>query len=216
MEQEILTGDQKKAIATVNAEPALSDFYLTGGTALAGYYLYHRLSEDLDFFVFKKPDSIFLHAFVEKLKNELNAFSIRYEKLYDRHQFFFTLSDEELKIEFTQYPFPQLEKPSVKENVKIDSIRDISANKIMALLDRFDPKDFVDLFFLLQNRNLEDLRRDAEKKFDVKIDPVFLAGELAKVRRIVSLPRMIKPITVEELKDFFGEQIKKLSPEVFS
>jgi predicted nucleotidyltransferase component of viral defense system len=29
-------------------------FYLTGGTALAAYYLRHRLSEDLDFFAEKE------------------------------------------------------------------------------------------------------------------------------------------------------------------
>jgi len=27
------------------------NFYLTGGTALAAFYLHHRMSEDLDFFV---------------------------------------------------------------------------------------------------------------------------------------------------------------------
>ena len=32
-----------------------------------------------------------------------------------------------------------------------------------ALLDRFDPKDFVDLYFLLQDRSLDEIRLDAQK-----------------------------------------------------
>jgi predicted nucleotidyltransferase component of viral defense system len=34
----------------LRTENVLKDFYLAGGTALAGFYLGHRLSEDLDFF----------------------------------------------------------------------------------------------------------------------------------------------------------------------
>jgi predicted nucleotidyltransferase component of viral defense system len=32
------------------------DFYLTGGTALSRFYLNHRYSDDLDFFVHQKSD----------------------------------------------------------------------------------------------------------------------------------------------------------------
>jgi predicted nucleotidyltransferase component of viral defense system len=32
-------------------KPVLSSFYLTGGTALGRFYLNHRFSEDLDFFM---------------------------------------------------------------------------------------------------------------------------------------------------------------------
>lgn len=84
----------------------------------------------------------------------------------------------------------------------------------MAMLERFDPKDFVDLYYLLQDAELKKLREDAEKKFGVKIGGIFLGGELAKVRRIEALPKMLKPLTIDELKDFFSHQIKKLSPEI--
>lgn len=212
MEQEILTADQKRVLVTVGSESALSNFYLSGGTALAGYYLHHRLSDDLDFFSCTAPDSIFLHAFAEKLKNILAASAVLYEKLFDRHQFFFAIGGEELKVEFTHYPFKQIEQGILHDGIRIDSFRDISANKIMALLDRFDPKDFVDLFFILQQRLLEEIWHDAEKKFNIKIDPIFLSGEIAKVRRISALPRMVKSVSIDELKDFFGVQAKKLSP----
>ena len=54
------------------------------------------------------------------------------------------MDERSLKSEFTIYPFLNLNRSERRR--KIDSLRDISANKLMALLDRFEPKDFVDLF----------------------------------------------------------------------
>ena len=195
-------------------EPKLTDFYLTGGTALAAYYFNHRISDDLDFFSFSEPDTFFIHEFINNLKVELAAKTVRFEKLHDRNQFYLALDGEELKVEFTKYPFKQLENPKIIDGLKIDSLRDIGANKLMAALERFDPKDFVDLYYLLESIELEKIRRDAETKFGIKIGGIFLGGELAKVRRIEALPKILKPLTVDELKNFFSQQIKKLSSEI--
>lgn len=214
MGQKTLTDTQKTIIQKVANEPKLADFYLTGGTALAAFYFHHRISDDLDFFSFNEPDTFLIHEFVNKLKVELTAETVRFEKLHDRNQFYFNLGGNELKIEFTKYPFKQLESPKLTDGLKIDSLRDIGANKMMAALERFDPKDFVDLYFILQNAELKNLKEDAETKFGIKIGWVFLGGELAKVRRIEALPKMLKPLTTNELKNFFSQQIKNLSPEV--
>lgn len=215
MEQAVLSETQKKIIKAVAEEPNLTDFYLTGGTALAAYYFQHRISDDLDFFIFKEPDKIFLHSFAEKLKIIIGAKSVRYERLYDRNQFFFQTTGEELKVEFSKYPFIQFNEPILKDGARIDSLRDIAANKLMAMLDRFDPKDFVDLYFILREFKLEDIRRDAEKKFGISVGYVFLGGEIAKAKRVEALPKMIKPITIEGLKDFFAKKAKELEPKIF-
>lgn len=214
MEQTLLTSNQRKVIELVASEKKLNDIYLTGGTALANYYLKHRISDDLDFFTSKEPDTIFLHKFASSLKDALEAQNLRFEKLHDRNQFFLEFEKEELKIEFTLYPFTQLEKPKVEDGIKIDSLRDIAANKMMTILDRFDPKDFVDLYFILQKTDLQKVRQDAEEKFGQKISGLFLGSELAKVQRIEALPKMIKPLTIETLKKFFTEEAKKLAPEI--
>lgn len=214
MEQEILTRTQRKVIEAVAKETKLDKFYLSGGTALAACYLKHRFSDDLDFFTFEDPDAIFLHSFAEKLKKAIGADNFDYEKLYDRSQFYFKFNGEELKLEFTKYPFKQLDKAVEWNGIKTDSLKDIAANKLMAMLDRFDPKDFVDLYFLLQEFNLNEIKRNAETKFGIKIDNLFLGSELAKVRRVEGLPRMVKEITVGELKDFFGEEAKKLKNQI--
>lgn len=215
MEQEILTLDQKLALKAIAQEGDLGAFYLSGGTALANYYLHHRFSDDLDFFSFGEIDPIFIHSYAEKLKLVINSKGFRFERLHDRYQFFFELEKGELKVEFTRYPFSQLENLGRFDGVQVDSFRDIAANKLMAVLDRFDPKDFVDLYFIIQKTALPKIRADVEKKFGHKISPTFLAGELAKVRRIEALPKMIKPVTILELKNFFADLIKGLSPEIF-
>jgi len=214
MEQTILTPAQKTVLALVAKEQNLAHFYLTGGTALTAYYLQHRISDDLDFFALEKPDHLFLQAFAQRIKEGLKAQDVRYERLYDRNQFFFYFPNGELKVEFTQYPFPQLTPPTKKDGILVDSMRDVTANKLVTLLDRFDPKDFVDLYFLLQITDLQPIQKDAETKFGMKIDNVFLGGELAKVRRIETLPRMTKPLTIEELKTFFTNKVKELAPNV--
>jgi len=211
MEQkEILTFYQKKVIELIAIEPKLSVFYLSGGTALAGVYLFHRFSDDLDFFSFEPISVQFIHSIVNRMKKKLSARSMRYERIFDRSLFFLKLKDEELKIEFTQYPFKQLSKVKLWRGVRVDSLRDIAANKLMALLDRFDPKDFVDLFFLLQKFSLEKIKKDTEKKFGLKIDNLFLGSELAKAQRIKALPIMLRPLTIAEMQSFFIELSRKV------
>lgn len=214
MEQEILTITQKKAIEAIAKESNLKDFYLSGGTALAACYLKHRFSDDLDFFIFNDPDRIFLHSFAEKLKKIIGADKFDYEKLYDRNQFYYKIDKEELKLEFTRYPFRQLNEAMEWMGIKVDSLKDIAANKLMAMLDRFDPKDFADLYFLLQEFKLAEVKKDAEKKFGIKIDDLFLGSELAKVKRVEALPKMIKKITISELKNFFEKEAKNLKNKI--
>ncbi|OHA02019.1 MAG: hypothetical protein A3C11_00045 [Candidatus Sungbacteria bacterium RIFCSPHIGHO2_02_FULL_49_12] len=216
MEQDILTENQRAVIREVAAAPELRGFYLSGGTALAAYYLKHRLSDDLDFFSAENPDPIFLRAFAETVKSSVGATAVRFQRLYERNQFFFMLPGDELKVEFTRYPFSQLEKLSEHDGIKIDSLRDIAANKLAALLDRFDPKDFVDLYFLLQKFDLTHIRTDTEKKFGALIDPLFLGGELAKARRIAALPKMILPLAIAELQKFYADLAQTLTPSIFS
>lgn len=198
----------------VNQTPELKSFYLSGGTALAAFYLHHRFSDDLDFFTFQDPDPIAIETAVQAIANTIGASQTRFEKLHDRRMFFLKTDEGELKLEFTKYPFAQLNPTESLRGMRVDSLRDVSANKLAALVDRFDPKDFVDLYFILQRASLEDVRQDAEQKFGLKFSPLFLGGELAKVKRVEALPRMIKPLTRDDLHAFFSDQAKQFLPNV--
>ena len=216
MEQEILKPWQKKAIDFIFSKSELSNFYLTGGTALAGYYLYHRISDDLDFFSLDDFDSLSIHAIAEELREIIGTEKVRFSKLYDRNQFFYLVGEEEYKVEFTKYPFKQLEGINNINGARIDSKFDIAVNKLITITDRFDPKDFVDLYFLLQEYPLDKLKEGVLSKFNTKLDPITIGSSFIKVRNITALPKIIKLFTVEELKEFFNSEAKKLSPLVIN
>lgn len=216
MEQKILKNWQESAIRLLTKEKDFQNFYLTGGTALAAYYEYHRISDDLDFFSFEAIDSTFVHSIANKIKSDLNAKEMRFSRLYDRNQFFYLMQDgnDEAKIEFSKYPFKQLESTNNFDGIAVDSEYDLAVNKLAAILDRFDPKDFVDLYFLLQKYALTKIREGYEKKFGIKTDPIFLGSELNKANRIEAMPKMVKKLRIDELKAFFTDLAAKLKPEI--
>lgn len=91
-----------------------------------------------------------------------------------------------------------------------DSLLDISCNKLSALFDRAEPKDFVDIYFIHQERiPLNELLPKAQQKH-VGMDPYWLAQAFARAAEVRILPRMIKPVTIEQLSEFFTKQISWL------
>ncbi|MBI4600316.1 nucleotidyl transferase AbiEii/AbiGii toxin family protein [Candidatus Uhrbacteria bacterium] len=216
MEKTILTNAQRVVLRGVAQNENLGNFYLSGGTALAEYYLHHRLSEDLDFFSREKFDPIFLHSWVEEMRTTLECERVTFNRIADRYQFVFHLEGEDLKVEFVHYAFDNLYALVDHDGIRVNSLRDIAANKLVALLDRFEPKDFVDLYFLMRQISFDDIKADMAQKFGMPIDPIFLGTELLKARRIAALPRMIKPLTVEDLKRFFMDQARIIGGVIIS
>ena len=214
MGEEILRDWQRTAIEYVFGQPDAATFYLSGGTALAAYYLHHRVSDDLDFFSEQDFPTTTVQRIAGGLRTVLNADGLRYSRLHDRRQFFFNHDGEELKVEFTRYPFRQLEPVRQSGTALVDGEFDIAVNKLMTITDRFDPKDFVDLYFLLPKYPLPRLRDGVGEKFGVCLDPVFLGSELMKVNRVSALPKMILPLSIEDLKEFFSQQAETLRSEV--
>src|SRR3989344_6374510 len=220
MEETILTKDQSLFLDEFKKDDVLSSvFYLTGGTALAEFYLKHRYSDDLDFFTYNEFPQIEVEGFAQKIKSRLLARDVTYKKLYDRRIFYFHFGDsrEDLKIEFTHYPFKQLEQSKNIDGILVDSFRDISANKLMAMIDRIEPKDFFDLYWIVKEHfSFADIRQDAEKKFGLKIDELTLGGEFAKVKNFVLEVKKIREVSDEELRHFFAEQSMLLRKNVLS
>jgi predicted nucleotidyltransferase component of viral defense system len=214
MEQTLLTDRQKRVIEMLAGDEKFSKWYLSGGTALSAYHLNHRISDDLDFFTADEVDTAFLHSFVDSLVSDLSAVKHDYRRLYDRNIFVLQFDNEELKMEFTLYPFDQLDPPLSTDGIRVDSLRDIAANKLMVLLDRFDPKDFVDLYYLLSQFDLGDVQIDAERKFKTVLSPFVIGRAMAKVKRVKALPQMIKPLEVSDLKRFFEAVVKELQDDV--
>lgn len=211
----ILTLDQQYVLDQVRKETAITEhFYFTGGTALAECYLHHRYSDDIDLFTVKPFENLPILNFI----NEIAKGKYTVESRFSAPLYTFMLrpmgGDVDLKVDFSRYPYTQLEEPKMINNIPIDSLIDISTNKLLTISQRTSVKDFVDLYFLLQTHSVYDLMEGVKVKFGIKIEPFFLATDFLKVDSFTFLPRMIKPLTLIELQTFFRSLAVEVSKQV--
>jgi len=189
------------------------NFYFTGGTALAATYLHHRLSEDLDFFSQEKFDTL-------PILNLINEWGVTYTfKVTPEDKeavkiFNLEFSDgEQLKVDFGYYPYKKLRKREVIDSIEVDSLFDIAVNKLQTIRQRSEVKDFVDLYFLLKTFTVWDLMEGVRVKFRMEINPYLVAVDYLKVNSFENMPKMLVPLELDELKDFYRDLAKKLGME---
>lgn len=192
------------------------NFYLTGGTPLAVFYLGHRYSEDLDFFSEKEFDILPINIFFNRLKKDLGILKIDFEQSYNRNLFFLHFSDEILKLEFTFFPFPRIELGKKNYNLDTDSLLDIAVNKLFTVYQRTKMRDYVDLYFVCQEKGFEipDLIKKAKIKFDWHIDPIQLGTQFLKALEAEDRPKMIRELDYDSLAFFFKNEAKMLKGEI--
>ena len=209
----ILTPLQEGLLRLIAASALNQVFYLTGGTALSAFYLFHRYSEDLDFFT-SEPGQVsrvlpVLESFVGNLGLKIE---VRRQFATFLELFLHSSQGEVLKCDFAQ-DAPYRLQPTVLQNdlgIFIDNALDISCNKLSALFDRSALKDFVDVFFIDREMfRFAEVLENARKKH-VGMDDYWLAVSLLKIQDLDSLPRMVKPVQVEELREFFLHQARLL------
>jgi predicted nucleotidyltransferase component of viral defense system len=202
-------------------------YYLTGGTALAEFYLQHRHSDALDLFTREK------RPFKQDYEKLLRIFSdhgieIVAAEIGDEFMRFFvsvmTKGEGQLKLEFAKDIAVMLSRPIVHEEILADSFEDIAVNKICAILNREPPevKDFVDLFFILKESkysvdNLVNRAREKEGGLDTELGRLHFATNLLRVAGFQFLPRMIKPLSLGQLKAFLlplaQEMVMQMRPQ---
>lgn len=217
MNIEILSDLQKTFLSEIGSIPYLKDnFYLTGGTALAAFYLHHRYSEDLDFFSEREIDLLNLTPTIETLKKKTGALEIDFQQSYNRNLAFFHFKDIIVKTEFTYFPFPRIEKGQSVESINIDSLLDIAVNKLFTIYQRTAARDYIDLYCICEENKFEitELIMKAKAKFDWHIDPLQLGAQFVKSMDAKDYPRMIKEISLDAWHNFFITEAKKLKPEV--
>ncbi len=205
----VLRPGQKRLLGAFARSPLAGTFYLSGGTALAAFHLGHRLSDDLDFFT---ELEVPVEAVLEFLRG-LGLGVPDYRHLFDRRIFLLPAAPGgALKVEFTRYPFPRCEAGSDIGGLRIDSLRDILANKLLALTERNEPKDFVDLYCGVRAPGappIDGLLDDAERKFGVRgVRHMLRARFLAAVPPLDGL-EMRASVDPAEVGRFFTETARR-------
>ena len=189
-------------------------FYFTGGTALSAVYLHHRVSEDLDFFSEKEFDN---QPIIEFIRHVSSVLKMEYRMIPKEVVRIFELYKQDkfvIKVDFGFYPYQRLKTGKKVKGVSVDSLADIAANKILTILQRKEVKDFVDLFFLLRKYTVWDLLHFVKVKFNMEIDTVWLASGFLKAGSFENLPKMLVPMDLGELKNFYRDLAVKLGKSV--
>jgi len=134
------------------------DFYLAGGTGLA-LQLGHRDSIDFDFFSPKDIDTKKLFSTIQDIFK-----SYEITKVQDDKNTLTVLIGKDIKLSFFTYKCKLIKKLIDEPNLKIASIQDIACMKFSAITSRATNKDYIDLYFILQQTKLKTLLECLQKK----------------------------------------------------
>ena len=199
----ILTPLQEKTLQVFFAVKEFKQhFYLTGGTALAGFYLKHRLSDDLDFF----SHSIEIPEIDRLFEDTIKAAGFALEKersspTYRRYRI-----DGELQIDLVRDIDFRVGAPELIGDFMVDTLKNIAVNKVTAMYNRLEPKDYVDLYFLKPRLNFDIMELiETGKMKDGGLDAFQWARIIADVDVFNVLPRMVLPLELSELKKFYHQ-----------
>jgi len=202
----LLTPTQITFLQYLKKTPLVKDFYLTGGTALAAFYLFHRYSFDLDFFT-KDKENIKLEYLLYFLKQTPDIKEVYLEKIHKRRIFTLQWQEALLKVEFTFYPYKNIAPLQKREGIFVNSLEDIFVNKLLALADREETKDLIDVYFILKEKGLDFLLfglKEAQKKFGIRgIEFIVQRKFLNLPEKIEDVPYLIKPLL--DFKAFLKE-----------
>lgn len=220
MGKTILTPKQLNFLELAAAEKQITKrFYLTGGTALAEFYLKHRFSEDLDLFCEKEEvEPKVVEAFLQKISPQLSVVHIKKTQFLGLFSYKLIYKDgEELKVDFNYYPFPRIEKGTKFKDLEIASIYDIAVDKTHTLFMKPRSRDYIDLYFITKEKgySLDRLILDAKAKFDWHIDRINLASQFIRVKDFEETPYMLKPFDRAEMENFFLDLAKQLEKDIF-
>lgn len=127
--------------------PSLADTRLVGGTAYA-LQIGHRKSIDIDLFGLIDVDP-------QELREELKGIGSLQILKESKHIHVYALNG--VKVDVVHYSYPWLEPTVIEDDLRLAHVKDICAMKLAAITGRGSKKDFVDLYFLLQQFELSEI-----------------------------------------------------------
>jgi hypothetical protein len=202
----VLTRSQRAFLAEFFARGQGRAFYLTGGGALAAFYLGHRVSQDLDLFTQR---AVAWDVVRGDLEAAADAVGGKLDWLPDaegddlRRAFLTVPGEASLKIDLVRDAPPYFGEPQRQaDGVMVDTLENIAVGKLLAVYGRAYPRDFVDLYFLLRH-GLEWRRLlQMAKEKDPGLFESYLADMMRLVRKVEAedLPPLSQPLDVNEMQ----------------
>lgn len=186
-------------LRTLTKSSLLSKARLVGGTSLA-LQIGHRKSIDLDFFG-EFPES---PEELKQLLRNIGTLSVIKESFHIKIYML-----DGIKVDFVNYLYEWIDEPVIEEGICLASVRDIAAMKVNAVEGRGTKKDFIDIYFLLQQFTLQEILDFYVRKYP----------ENSIFRALMSLtyfddadlqlpPEMCIPVEWEEMKRTITNAVK--------
>jgi predicted nucleotidyltransferase component of viral defense system len=146
----ILAPLQVATLSALQAAPDAERFYLTGGTALAELYLGHRRSFALDLFTAEQPLVLpFSRIAEERLRREDLTVSV-VRRLATFAEIEVSRGQDAVRVQFA-YDTPHRFAPPVETELgRVNDFQDLVVDKLLAFFGRTEPRDAVDLAFILR------------------------------------------------------------------
>ena len=177
-----------------------SGFFLTGGAALAGFYLHHRETNDLDLFT-SDPEMLERghHSLLDAVSSLGASWEIRQEAPGFR-RYVVARGDEMVVVDLVLDRAAPLhrDKPRVGR-IRMDPADEILVNKLCALVGRAEIRDLVDVMALEETGLRVEDALDAALAKDGGCTPASLAWVLSQIRLSASsrLPGGVDPGALE-------------------
>lgn len=207
MFKETLIGNAKSALALLGRSGLVKDAYLAGGTA-AALLLGHRISIDFDFFTRKE----FTPRELATALSKAGAFE---EEQASRGTVLGRF--EGIRFSCFFYDYPLLGPTRKYQGIEMADLRDIAAMKLDAIGSRGAKRDFIDLYFICQSGyRLPDIFRLYDQKYGrLTSNRVHLEKSLVYFDdgEADEMPKMLKPVSWEEIKSYFVKQISSLATD---
>lgn len=205
------------------AGDSAANFCLGGGTALAGFHLRHRYSDDIDLFTYERAsltDGLQISsAAIATIgltlvqtdgvpsKDDLIRLSLEGDAHPDHPL---------LKVELIRDTLPVAGPPDLFDGIRVMGIRDIAASKLLTLGVRMEPRDFVDLYFISEEGGIdlmEILPLAIEK--GPGISNLQIGQDLWNVHELRDVKKYldryaVKPVSFETLTDFCRQLARKI------
>jgi len=179
MHPEAITSKQNEVLKKLPIPP---DFYLAGGTALA-LQIGHRISVDFDFFTSQSIPPNLLSR-LQKIFGEQEVeiiLNVSYQ---------LTTRIAGIEVTYFKYPFPPMLPFVSYDKIELLSIPEIGASKAHTIGRRATWKDYVDLYFMLEEKHLElqKLITIAQKKYGEEFDPRLFLEQLLYLEDVPPTP----------------------------
>lgn len=172
---------------------------LAGGTSLA-LQIGHRISVDIDLFGEINVDRIDI---INELKKIGKVKTIHHTNNVN----IFTVND--IKVDIVNYSYPWIQKPLIKDNIRLANIIDIAAMKISAITGRGSMKDFIDLYFLLKQFSLKQMLEFYEKKYnDASVFMALKSLTYFEDANSDIMPKMFEQISWNDIKSEISVQVR--------